>query len=154
MLYETPKKKKESQLSWKTQWSNDLVKSHTWGRRNKHAGRLEFLEHCNLQIVVNGWCKWHQYNQKVAFHNQNPITYLVNDHLLFPYYCSKSFNHFTVHSPLKKVKYWYTEVQINILFLQKIILQIATLMKSEKSNTATRLLSSMKVNIHLISSKW
>ena len=77
MLYEIFKKI-ISQLSWKK--LNDLM---TWSRAilegevsNKQSH--EFLNCSNLQEVVDSRYKWHQYSQKVTFHNQNLTTYLVN----------------------------------------------------------------------------
>lgn len=56
---------------------------------------------------VDGLYKWHQYYQKVTFHKENVITYLVNypNILHVSVIARKSFTHFTAQSPLKKVKF-------------------------------------------------
>lgn len=92
-------------------WSRAILEGEVSNKQSH-----EFLNCSNLQEVVESRYKWHQYSQKVTFHNQNLTTYLVNypHYRLLPWYSTSllPIPLFTHH--LSSVIFQDTEVHVNI----------------------------------------
>ena len=134
-------------------WSRAILEGEVSNKQSH-----EFLNCSNLQEVVDSRYKWHQYSQKVTFHNQNLSTYLVNYphcHLL-PWYSTSllPIPLFTHHLSSVIFQYRSSCQHFGLFFFLNHSPNCYTYKKWEIKHISTCLLSSMITNIQLKCNKW